>query len=126
MVKDVIGLRVRLEVKNAWDSLTDSDKDRIKAIVEELILLHSAGFSVEMVKRELDSLRTEVCPWFIKIVEYYRKSGCINGCYDSNVRNYINYLHYYVQKLCKYYPAKPQAQGVKNDRGVVDSRGLNP
>ena len=107
-MRDVISLRVRVEVKDAWEQLTDHDKARIRDFVEELVLLHATGFKVDLVKRELDSLRAEICPMLIKIAEYYHKSACISNCYDPNVKYYEQYLYYYVQKLCKYYPAKPQ------------------
>jgi len=104
--KDIIGLRVSLEVKHAWDNLTDRDKDKIKAIVETLILLHQAGFSFDLVKRELDSLRAEICPKMLRAVEYMRKSVCISRCYDDNLKKNFFDLEYLTQQLCKTYPVK--------------------
>jgi len=111
--KDVIGLRVSLEVKQAWDNnLTNEDKEKIKAIVEELILLHQAGFSFELVKRELDSLRAEICPRLLKAVEYMMKSSCIIRCYDDYLRKYFFDVEYLAQQLCKTHPARPSSTKV--------------
>jgi len=110
MPKDVISLRVKLEVKEAWDQLTDNDKMRIRDILEELVLLHASGFSVELLKRELDSLRADICPLLKKIVEYYNRSSCIEHCHDDLVKSYFYKLYYIVNyKLCTTYPVKPQS-----------------
>jgi hypothetical protein len=123
MTKDVIGFRVSEEVKKAWDNLNDADKDRVRAFLEQLIMLYSAGFSVEMAKREFDSLRAEICPDLLRAFEYMNKSSCIYKCYDSNVSSLFNHAMYLVQKLCKTHPVR--TQGVKVDRGVANPPSFN-
>jgi len=113
MSKDVIGFRVRSEVKTAWEQLTENDKNRVRIMVEELILLHASGYSVELIKRELDSLRAEICPALKKIVEAYEDAWCINRCSEDWVKSYFYKLYYIINyKLCNAYPVKPQNQGV--------------
>jgi hypothetical protein len=118
---DVIGLRVRQEVKNAWDNLSEHDKDKIRGFMEELILLHSAGFNMDLRRQEFDGLRAEVCPSLLKAVEYFSRSLCIFKCYDENVRNYFSYLQYNVQKLCKSHPVRVSG----NAGGVADTSSFN-
>jgi len=106
MGKDVISIRVDLRVKEAWDNLSDSDKDRIRGVVEALIMLQYSGFNIELVNRGLDSLRAEICPTLSKIVEYYAKTSCIRNCFDDNVRNYFYTIQYITQRLCSTHPVK--------------------
>ncbi len=109
---DVIGLRVRQEVKNAWDNLGEQDKERIRSFLEEVVLLHATGFNMDLRRQEFDGLRAEVCPSLIKIVEYYNKSSCITRCYDPNVKHYASMLGYLTERLCKIHPVLPRSNEV--------------
>ena len=114
LAKDVISMRVRVEVKTAWENLTDTDKENIRALVEELVLLHQAGFSINLVKRELDSLRAEICPRLLKAVEYIVKHPCSYRCYDDYYRKYYSDIQYLSQVLCRTHPVKPNTPSPVN------------